>query len=388
MGSVTSNAATLSVVPGAVVPSIVAQPQPVTVNDGDIATFSVTAQGTDINYQWQVSSNTVGSSFTNLPFGGNANSYSAKMFLSDNNELYQCLVSNALGTVTSSPALLTVHARTTPPSIVTQPSSLRVVVGSPATFIVKAAGSPPLTYQWQKNGINISNAIESTYTTPFVSPSDDGSTFVCIVTNAFGSAASQEATLTVDAVATTQSFLPIIIQEPQNQTVSANQTATFNIVASGNGLTYQWKKNDVPIPSATSFSYTTPAVTLANNGEQYICLVTNAHGSTSSNIATLIVTAGAPGSLTGSPTPSSETPQTVVNFAKNSNQSTLTYSCTDGHPPIVHNRYGAVVPLNFIDEGSGVYQSDCRIHGEPIASGTYGIGCQSQKKKSKIVVIQ
>src|ERR1700719_5423915 len=81
------------------------------------------------------------------------------------------------------------------PSIATQPSGQKVVVGQPATFTVVAGGSAPLAYQWQKGGTAISGATASSYTTPPTVQSDDGSTFLVVVSNAAGSMTSTGAKL-------------------------------------------------------------------------------------------------------------------------------------------------------------------------------------------------
>jgi hypothetical protein len=83
------------------------------------------------------------------------------------------------------------------PSITGQPVSQSVTVGATATFTVSATGSTPLTYQWQKNGVNIGGALASSYTTSATTLADNGSTYRCIVTNSFGSVPSSAATLTV-----------------------------------------------------------------------------------------------------------------------------------------------------------------------------------------------
>jgi glucose/arabinose dehydrogenase len=82
------------------------------------------------------------------------------------------------------------------PVIVNQPSSKTVVAGDPVSFSVGASGSTPFTYQWQKNSVNISGATASTYTISSTT-SADAATYRCIVTNSFGSATSNGATLTV-----------------------------------------------------------------------------------------------------------------------------------------------------------------------------------------------
>ncbi len=83
------------------------------------------------------------------------------------------------------------------PSIATQPSSVTVPVGASATFGVSANGSAPLTYQWQRNGTNISGATSTSYTLSNAQTSDSGAQFRAVVTNGFGSATSNAATLTV-----------------------------------------------------------------------------------------------------------------------------------------------------------------------------------------------
>jgi len=83
------------------------------------------------------------------------------------------------------------------PSIATQPSDQVVVVGRTATFAVTATGAAPLAFQWQKGGTPISGATASSYTTPAAAKTDDGSTFLVIVSNALGSMTSTSAKLTV-----------------------------------------------------------------------------------------------------------------------------------------------------------------------------------------------
>jgi glucose/arabinose dehydrogenase len=84
-----------------------------------------------------------------------------------------------------------------PPSITTPPSNQNVNEGQPATFSVTAAGTAPLAYQWQRNTANISGANSPAYTISSATPADNGAKFRCVVSNAFGTATSNEATLTV-----------------------------------------------------------------------------------------------------------------------------------------------------------------------------------------------
>lgn len=94
--------------------------------------------------------------------------------------------------------MLTVNSTNTAPTVITQPGNQSVTAGQPATFSVVAAGTPPLAYQWQKNGAAISGATSSSYTTPVTTTGDSGEQFRVAITNAFGNITSNTATLTVN----------------------------------------------------------------------------------------------------------------------------------------------------------------------------------------------
>ena len=118
-----------------------------------------------------------------------------------------------------------------------------------------------------------------------------------VVSNSAGTVTSNTAVLTVNPVA------PSITTQPASQTITAGQTATFSVTASGTTpLSYQWRKNGTAISGATSSSYTTPAETTSDNGAQFTVVVTNSVGSVTSNAATLTVNAATPGALTASTT--------------------------------------------------------------------------------------
>jgi hypothetical protein len=153
---------------------------------------------------------------------------------------------------------------------------------------VVATGTAPLSYQWQQNGVNIAGATSSSYTTPATTTAQSGTKFDVVVTNSAGSATSTSATLTVNAAA----VAPTITTQPASQTVTAGQTATFSVVATGTApLSYQWQQNGVNIAGATSSSYTTPATTTAQSGTTFDVVVSNSAGSVTSTSATLTVNA-------------------------------------------------------------------------------------------------
>jgi len=172
------------------------------------------------------------------------------------------------------------------PTIQVQPLDQSVVAGQTATFSVTATGTPPLKYQWQKDGAAISGASAASYTTSPATGSDDGSHFSVRVSNTAGSATSRAAKLSVSSAP----IPPAITTQPANQSVTAGQTATFSVVATGAApLSYQWQKNGATISGAVSSSYTTASTTTADDGSKFVVVVTNSAGSATSNAATLTV---------------------------------------------------------------------------------------------------
>jgi hypothetical protein len=154
-----------------------------------------------------------------------------------------------------------------------------------------------MSYQWRKNGTNISGATSSSYMTPATATTDSGSTFSVMISNSAGNITSNNATLTVNQATAT---MPSITTQPVNQTVAAGQTATFSVLATGTApLSYQWRRNGANIAGATSSSYTTAATTTADSGSTFSVLVGNSAGSATSNNATLTVNSSQPPSGNG-----------------------------------------------------------------------------------------
>src|SRR5438445_3822917 len=274
----------LTVSAAAVAPSITAQPLSQTVTAGQPASFSVTATGTaPLSYQW----NKNGAAIS----GATSSTYAtAATISSDNGAQFTVVVSNAAGTATSSAAMLTVSAAAVAPSITAQPLKIGSAACQPASFSVTAAGTAPLSYQWNKNGAAISGATSSTYATAATTSSDNGAQFTVVVSNAAGSATSSAAMLTVSAAA----VAPSITAQPLSQTVTAGQPASFSVTATGTApLTYQWNKNGAAISGATSSTYATAATTSSDNGAQFTVVVSNAAGSATSSAAMLTVSAAA-----------------------------------------------------------------------------------------------
>ncbi|MDQ3414415.1 MAG: immunoglobulin domain-containing protein, partial [Verrucomicrobiota bacterium] len=153
--------------------------------------FSVTATGDKpFRYQWKKNgvdiTGATRSTYTTPPAAE-----------TDNGALFSVVVTNKLGSATSRSAVLTVSTSMVPPSIITGPTNQRVRSGTTATFSVTAQGTPPLSYQWRKNGVEIVGATGSSYTTPPTTTTDNGSLFSVVVSNSYGSVTSNDATLLV-----------------------------------------------------------------------------------------------------------------------------------------------------------------------------------------------
>src|ERR1019366_2789506 len=103
--------------------------------------------------------------------------------MADNGALFAVAVSNSMGNMISGPAALTVTAAPVAPSISAQPVSQTTTAGQTATFAVTAAGTAPLTYQWNKNGAVIAGATSASYTTPATTTADNGAAFTVTVSN-------------------------------------------------------------------------------------------------------------------------------------------------------------------------------------------------------------
>jgi hypothetical protein len=183
-------------------PSIVIQPTPsLTVINGQQATLGVVASGTaSLSYQWQENG-------SNLLNGGNiqgatSNMLSLATHTTNDTGNFTVIVSNGYGSVTSSVAILNVVPTPAAPAITVQPASLNVTNGQPAGFSVTANGTTPLSYQWQDDGINltdggnISGSISNSLTLNATSGNDAGN-YTVIITNTYGSVTSRVAVLTV-----------------------------------------------------------------------------------------------------------------------------------------------------------------------------------------------
>ena len=187
-GSASSGTANLTVsTPTA--PSIVSQPQDLTVLPGQNAVFTVTASGSaPLGYQWY-DNNTL------LPNATSGTLTVSNVQPSDAGSYY-VVVSNFVSTATSSNAVLTVNTNPVAPTFTSQPTSQIVLTGGTAVFNAVAAGTATITYQWDKNGAPIPGATSSMLTLANVQSTDAGS-YTLTASNSVGGMVSSAAVLTV-----------------------------------------------------------------------------------------------------------------------------------------------------------------------------------------------
>jgi hypothetical protein len=241
-------------------PAITTQPANQTVTVGQSATFTMTISDPTCSVMWQRNG-------SNILNGVDLVSYATPpVALADNGAKFGANVYNCktAANANANTATLTVTTAAAAPTITTQPGNHIVATGQTATFSVVASGTAPRSYQWQKNGVNISGATSASYTTAATTSTDSGSTFKVVVSNSAGSVTSSAATLTVNAT----SGAATITQQPQSQTVQAGQSATFTVVISNGPCRSIWYVNGAAHYGAfaSSISYTIPNTTSAMNG--------------------------------------------------------------------------------------------------------------------------
>jgi alpha-tubulin suppressor-like RCC1 family protein len=283
-GSATSNTATLTVfVP---LPVITSSPASQDVAVGAPINLGVAASSpVELSYQWQKNGDAIDGATS-------ANYAIASAQVSDAGD-YSVVVTNSAGSVPSASAVVTVASG--PPVITTPPTSQTVTGGDTFSFAVTATSNVSLRYQWRKGGAPLSGATQSSYSKTNAQFIDAGD-YTVDVSNAAGVATSAVATLTVAG------SVPVITTQPQHKTSFVAVPVAFNLVATGVPFPiYQWQRRLATGGSWINLSdggvyfggntatLSVGSPSLAMNGDQFRCIVTNALGSVTSNAATLTV---------------------------------------------------------------------------------------------------
>lgn len=205
-------------------PLLISSPTSVVANAATPVTLTSVFTGSSLNYQW---------SFNNAVLPGATNS--ALVFTNvtaANSGIYFVVASNALGSVTSSVAAVTVNVPAgSEPVITGQPQNASVYAGNNASFSVAATGFGTLNFQWRFNGVDISGATASTLSLTNVQPDQVGN-YSVFVWNNYGSATSATVSL-------------LIIDSPYLSDIRATP--------GGRGALISWKST-VPSDSQVQFA--------------------------------------------------------------------------------------------------------------------------------------
>ncbi|MFB0904093.1 MAG: T9SS type A sorting domain-containing protein [Nonlabens sp.] len=212
-----------------------------TVCSGTSASFNVLATGTGLSYQWRKGT-------TDLTDGGTiSGATTATLTINptisgDAASDYNVIITGTAPCtpLTSNNATLVINQAV---SIITQPPATQTLCsGGTATLSVNATGAG-LVYQWRKgstnlvNGANIAGANSSTLTLSNLQTTDTSNDYNVVITGV-----SPCTPLTSNNSILIINRLVTINTQPSNVGVCVSNPATFGIVASGDGLTFQWYK--------------------------------------------------------------------------------------------------------------------------------------------------
>ncbi len=262
-----------------VVPTIVAQPLDRTVARGTVVVLSVTASGQgELTYQWQKN----GADLS----GATGSQLALAEVQAADAAGYRVQVRDPQtgGAVWSRTATLTVLESIVPVTITAQPQPLSLTAGQDAALSVTATGTAPLTYQWQRNGVDLAGATSAQLTFVAVHPAQAGQ-YRVIVTNPAGSVVSAAVAVAVDVA-------PELIAAPQSTESYVGGAATFYVEARGTALHYEWRRGTEPVGGDA------PQLTLTalqpGDAGSYTVTVRNALGSITTPAATLTLVAETP----------------------------------------------------------------------------------------------
>ena len=173
----------------------------------------------------------------------------------------------------------------TPPAITQQPQDQTVTAGQTVNFSVAATGTAPLAYYWRKGATVIQTGSSSSFAIANAQAANAG-TYSVIVSNSAGMVLSANAILSVNTAVTP----PTITLQPQSQTITAGQTASFAVTANGTApLTYYWRKGAVVVQAGSRATYAIASAQTAD-AAIYSVIVSNSAGIVTSAEAVLSVT--------------------------------------------------------------------------------------------------
>ena len=281
-GNAVTNSATLTVNQNVVVASA---PVSLTNCPGTSASFSVSATGTGLSYQWYKGGSALA--------GQTASSLVLANVSAADAGTYSVVVSGTCGNAVTNSASLTVNQNVV---VASAPVSVTNCPGTSASFSVSATGTG-LSYQWYKGGSAIVGQTGSSLVLANVSAADAG-TYSVVVSGTCGTAVTNSASLTVNQNV-------VVASAPVSVTNCPGTSASFSVSATGTGLSYQWYKGASAMVGQTGSSLVLANVSAADAGT-YSVVVSGTCGNAVTNSASLtvnqnVVVASAPVSVTNCP---------------------------------------------------------------------------------------
>lgn len=365
-GAVNTAAVTVNIPPGtcgAIItsPVIITEPINQIACAGSSINFSVTATGTSLTYQWR-------KGIVNLIDGGSiSGATTATLTISPVSTADASLNYNVIVSGASTPNDTSINVSlivNTSPIITTEPVDQSVCSGGSVSFSVIASGTG-ITYQWRKgilnlvDGGNISGATTAILTINPASILDAAIDYNVVVS---GTCLPNDTSINVLLVVSTA---PSITAEPTNQTVCAGDLVSFTVIATGSGLTYQWRKGAVnmidggSISGATTSMLTINPVSVLDAAINYNVIVVGGGCSVNDTSVNVSLIVNSPASITSEPVNQIVCQGSSVSFSVTASGTGLSFQWRKGIVNLINGGSisGAtsstlsINPVNVLDAG-------------------------------------